>query len=510
MPRPSIQRREAVETVPSSNAITNFTRVGKSQAYRDLSTKTSLVVELPAAGASRKRKAVSLDQDNSIRLTRRTVSFPPSSDDEVSQKRTVSKRIRRADPSKSSPSAETAGTASPSIKTAASTKGKRVAKATPSRTKAAHRPSQSTIIATSVQQQRTAQTKIDAIYKKKTEENKAKTKAKAKSEEGGLLPRDLEDLVALNKSFLKTITIYIAHNGCSSPIDIRLIAPDISRTWGKRQVTVEDIRRCIAIQSHRQQPRAPRFIVTDYGRARVCIEVVPGLDGVHIDQELLCSNFEDNIRALCAEQAMDQMTDVDVPLARMSLSDLPQVAVQDMADRTKINPLFAKGQMALNDLKTGIAAKKQEQQEKQQAVHKLALLNPDGTKMGLLDRIRHKQLVKANEPNPPSGPELQRRAALNRVADVAATISMLSLSNPMASARQAFTMMAIADKLKDSLRVPLSKEEALACVRLIATEIAPDWLRIVPIGGRENVVIQRHGQPIDRVINERVQRLLAA
>lgn len=130
--------------------------------------------------------------------------------------------------------------------------------------------------------------------------------------------------------------------------------------------------------------------------------------------------------------------------------------------------------------------------------------------MGLLDRIRHKQLVKANGPLPPSGPELQRRAALNRVADVAATISMLSLSNPMSLPRQAFTMMAIADKLRDSLRVPLSKEEGMACVRLIATEIAPDWLRIVSIGGRENVVIQRHGQPVDWVMNDRVQKLLAA
>ncbi|KAG6014296.1 hypothetical protein E4U54_005545 [Claviceps lovelessii] len=522
MPRPSMKRREAVEAVPSSNAITNFARVAKSQAYRDASAKTSLVVELPAARASRKRKASSLDQDNSTQLPRRTVSFPPSSsssDDEAGQDRTISKRSRRAEPPKSCSSAEAAGTASsPSINAATSTEGKRVAKAAPSITKAAHRPSKSTIIAQSVQQQqqqqqqqrqRTGQIKIDAIYRKKTEKNKAKDIREAKVEDG-LLPSDLVELAALNKAFLKTITIYIAHNGCSSPIDIRLIAPDISRTWGKRQVTVEDIRRCIAIQSHKQPPHAPRFIVTDYGRARICVEVVPGSDGVRLDQERLCREFKDNMRALCAEQAVDRMTDVDVPLARMSLSDLPRAAIQDMGDGTKANPLFSKGQKALDDLKTGIAAKKQEQRDKQQAGDKLAPLNPDGTKMSLLDRIRHKQLAKANEPIPPSGPELQRRAALNRVADVAATISMLSLSNPTASPRQAYTMAAIADKLKDSLRVPLSKDEAMTCVRIIATEIAPHWLRIVSIGGRENVVIQRHGQPIDRVINERVQMLLAA
>ncbi|KAG5925119.1 hypothetical protein E4U42_004458 [Claviceps africana] len=496
MARPSMKRRQAVEAVPSSNPITNFTRVAKSQAYRDVSAKTSLVVEFPAAGASRKRKAGALDRDSGTQLCR-------STDDEAAQLRIVSKRSRRAEPPRPQPPAEATITASPSIKTAVSTKGKRIARVTPSRTKAAHRPSQSTIIAESVQQQRTAQAKVDAVCKRKTD----KVRPKAQD---GLLPSDLAELIALNKAFLKTMTIYIAHNGCSSPVDIRLIAPDVARTWGKRQVTVQDIRRCIAIQSHRQPAHAPRFIVTDYGRARLCVEVVPGSEGIRFDQDRMCREFEDNMRAWCAEQAMNQMTDVDIPLARMTLSDLPQAVIQDKGDGTKINPLFARGQKALDDLRTDMTAKKQEQHEKSRAGDQSAPLNPDGTRMGLLDRLRHKQLAKANEPLPPSGPEMQRRAALNRVADVAATISMLSLSNPMATPRQAFTMMAITDKLRDSLRVPLSREEAMTCVRLIATEIAPDWVRIVSIGERENVVIQRHGQPIDRVIHERVQRLLAA
>ncbi|KAG6032715.1 hypothetical protein E4U19_007223 [Claviceps sp. Clav32 group G5] len=507
MPRPSITRRQAAAAVPSSNALTNFTRIAKSQAYTAVSAKTSHV-ELPAARSTRKRKADLLDRDSANRLTRRTVSFPPSSEDEAVQQRAISKRPRRAEPPKPQPSAagtgatEAASIAPLSGPAQAFTKGKRVAKAGPSTGRITRKHSQATIVARSVQRVKATQTRLDAIYNKKAHPAAARAEEK-------LLFGDLAELVALNTAFLKTITMYIAHNGCSSPIDIDRIAPDISRTWGKRQVSIKHIQRCIAIQSHKQAPQDPRLIVTHYGLGRFCVEVVPGLDGARIDQERMCRQFEDNLQALCAEQGMNQMTDVDIPLARMTLSDLPQAPIQDMGDGLKANPLFAKGQAALNDLKTGIAAKRQEQQQKQ-TVDKTPLLNPDGTKMGLLDRIRHKQLAKANEPLPPSGPELQRRAALNRVADVAATISMLSLSNPMASPRQAFTMMAIADKLKDSLRVPLSNEEAMTCVRLIATEIAPDWLRIVFIGGRENVVIQRHGQPIDRVIHERVQRLLAA
>jgi hypothetical protein len=485
--------------VPSANPITNFTRVAKTQALPDAAAKKTCVVELPAPSASRKRKASSVEQHTERRLTKRTVSFPPSSDeDEQEEHHAVSKRARRVDPS---PAADC-------IHAAASTpvKGKRVAKATPSRTKTAHRPSQSTIIAKAVQQEKKVQTKIDALYNKK-KADKAKPGPENKS-----LPPHLADLITLNKAFLKTTMIHMAHSGSTAPIDIRVISPNISRSWGKRQVTVEDIRRCIAIQSCGKEDSASPFIVSDYGRGRVCVELAHGLLAVSIKEDRLCRQFEDNIRNLHAEKALDEMADVDVPLQSLSLSDLPQAAITDMGDGLKDNLLMRKGQTLLSELKSGIAAKQQEKQDSQQAnvAHKNPLLNPDGTKMSLLDRLRHKQLAKANEPLPPSGPELQRRAALHRVVDVAATISMLSLSNPLSLPRQAFTMLAISEKLKDSLRVPLSKEEGMACIRLIATEIAPEWLRIVSIGGRENVVIQRHSQPIDRVINERVQKLLAA
>ncbi|KAM4066092.1 DNA mismatch repair protein [Hirsutella rhossiliensis] len=258
------------------------------------------------------------------------------------------------------------------------------------------------------------------------------------------------------------------------------------------------------------KPDAPStFIISDYGRGKVCIELEPGHDGTPINEERLIRQFRQNIDAFCAERAMDDMADVGVTLESLSLDDLPKAAITDMGAGTKASPMIVKGQQALSELKSGREAKQQDKESRKQAVINNPMLNPDGTKMSLLDRLRLKQLAKANEPLAPAGPELQRRAALNRVVDVAATISMLSLSNPLSLPRQAFTMMAISEKLRDSLRMPLSKEEGMACVRLIATEVAPEWLRVVTIGGRENVVVQRNGQPVDRVIQERVQKLLA-
>ncbi|EHK41289.1 hypothetical protein TRIATDRAFT_147759 [Trichoderma atroviride IMI 206040] len=483
-------RRRQAEAPSTTQSISSFTRVSKSQAFPDAATKKTAISN-PEPTSSRKRKAAGDDADSNHhpRVTRRTVSFAPSSDEEPVAA-APAKRARRG---------ESNVEAATTVATPA--KGKKVAKPTPSRAASAHKPSESTIVAKSKQGGKTVQTKLEAY--------RVTSQKKAKEAESEFSP-ELVDLIRLHKAFLKTITLQIIHNGTIVPIDISSVAPHISRTWGKRQVTVDDIRTCIAVQTSARDPDVVSpFIVSDYGRGKICIELHPDHNNgaVSINEERLSRQFEENLRALCAGRAQDDVTDADVPLASLSLKELPRAEIRNMDSSIKINPILNKGHNALSALKEGIVAKQQEKEVKQQAT--IAMVNSDGTKMSLLDRLRHKQLAKANGPLPPSGPELQRRAALNRVADVCATVSMLSLSNPASLPRQAFTMVLISDKLKDSLRVPLSKEEGMTCIRLIANEIAPEWLKVVTIGGRENVVIQRGLQPVDRVIQERVQKLLA-
>lgn len=481
MPRPT--RRSQVAT---AQPISSFTRVSKTQAFYDASLKKAVLPVEPSASPSRKRKAAAFDGDVHPRVTRRTASFAPSSDEEDLP---IKRACRRQEPQ---PTAVT--------KNNIVTKGKRTARATPSRTETAHRPAEKTVIAHSRRQARTVQAKIETSFKKLS-------KAKEEGAKSNTLPAHLLELVALHKSFLKTVVIHIAHNGSNTPIDFRSISPNISASWGKRAVSIEDIRRCIALESSAKHQTVSPFIVSDYGRGKVCIELGPGCDQAAISEQKLCRQFEENLQALCAEKATDEMTDVDIPLESLSLGDLPKV---DITNRSLIqaNPVLSKGQRALEEFKSGIASKQEDKAKQSAAAAANATLNPDGTKMGLLDRLRLKQLAKASGPVPPSGPELQRRAALNRVGDVAATISMLSLSNPMSLPRQAFTMAVILEKLKDSLRTPLSREEGATCVRLIASEVAPEWLRVVTIGGRENVVVQRTAQPVNRVMQERVQKLM--
>ena len=70
-------------------------------------------------------------------------------------------------------------------------------------------------------------------------------------------------------------------------------------------------------------------------------------------------------------------------------------------------------------------------------------------------------------------------------------------------------MASVLTKLRDSMSVPLSKEEAALCVRLLASEITPNWLRIVAVGGRENVVVFLDYTPSNAEVEKRAQELSA-
>lgn len=492
-------------------SIATFTRVSKSRAFPDAAAKKTIVSADPTTTAtpSKKRKASSPPESHDGAYTRRNISFSPSDndDDDDEEHKTehadIAQRKKRACRRQ-----EPTFSAKPQTKPAKAaatptTRGKIVARIPASRKEAAHRPTASTVISKSRQEAKTGQARIDAFYTKQQQ-----AKSAADHELDAAFPPQLAELVRLHRIFLKTVVMQMAHSRSNVPLDVRELAPNISSSWRKRQVTVEDVRRCVAIESSTQDDgiKSP-FIVADYGNGKVCIELRAGYGGGAINEARLCKQFEDNLKSLCMEKATDQMTDVNVTLEGLSLAELPQVDLTDMNTGAKTAALLVKGHKALSELKNDMAAKQQEKEAQQQAAA-TPLLNADGTKMSLLDRLRHKELAAANAPCPPTGAELQRRAAMNRVVDVASTISMLSLSNPVSLPRQAFAMAVIVEKLRDSLRVPMAKEEGINCIRLIAKEIAPEWLRIVVIGGWENVVIQRGGEPVSRVIQERVQKKL--
>ncbi|EJT80781.1 hypothetical protein GGTG_00775 [Gaeumannomyces tritici R3-111a-1] len=337
------------------------------------------------------------------------------------------------------------------------------------------------------------------------------------------LPRELLDLINLHAAFTKALSIHHVHNGTAAPVDVSELCPSITQGWGKRKVVLEDVRRCIGVltapapspsstsrtpsksPAPTTQPDVPYFL-TDYGRGKICIELHPQAPAI-LNEARLNKTFEAGLERLWAARTGPSASDVGRFVAA-----LPRAPLAACESRAKASAVRTKGQLTLEELKQHVQLKKQAEAERKAALAAAAAgaavapqpTNADGSKMSLIDRIRYKEALKSRQGPAPTAEELQRKAALQRVGDVAAVISMLTTATAMGRKRVAFTMPAVLTKLKDSLQVPISREEGAACVRLLATDVAPEWLKVVAIGGRDNVVVLPDFTPSKAVIQDRV------
>ncbi|KAL1842024.1 hypothetical protein VTJ49DRAFT_6190 [Mycothermus thermophilus] len=335
------------------------------------------------------------------------------------------------------------------------------------------------------------------------------------------LPRELNDLLDMHAAFLKTLTMQCAHTTSGAPIDLRDLYDSITRAWGKRHVNIDDIRRCIGVlswtpaktdkTSSRPSPAVPYYLA-DYGRDKICIEFHKSVDRQYADGGLLRvpklnMDFETNLRTLWLSRSHN------MPGA-VFIGTLPKAPIKPCAAASKVGPLASKTtQTTLDAFKRDLAEKKAQQQAKQQATTTTTTTPSSSTpQLSLLERIRLKEsLLSQQQTSEDSSAASARRRALQRCPDVAAVITMLckaGASGPVTQARVSFTMTALLARLRDSMASALGNEEAAQCVRLLASEVAPQWLRVVKVGGRENVVVTVAGQMAKGMVEEKVKALL--
>ncbi|KAL1875371.1 hypothetical protein Daus18300_003110 [Diaporthe australafricana] len=322
------------------------------------------------------------------------------------------------------------------------------------------------------------------------------------------LPQELLDIVSLYTAFLKTIVVHYAHNGTNTPVDLRQISQPVSLAWGKRRISLADIRRCIGIVDFESSTVKPPFYLVDYGNKKICIELRDEHRGKPLDEKSLVPLFETNLRIIWTRLRDSAETDINA-----FVLGLPKSPITTCEALTKASSVLAKGQRNMQELKAGIAARKEEKE----ATRMPAVLQStecEGTsaapKLSLIDRLRLKETHLAQlAATGPSPAELERRAALQRADDVAAVVGMLAKASGSTGmgGRVSFRMVTLLQKLKDSLRLPISKEEGAACIRLLAGEVAPEWLKIVVIAGKENVVVQMGRTPSSAAVVERVKML---
>jgi hypothetical protein len=316
------------------------------------------------------------------------------------------------------------------------------------------------------------------------------------------IPIELLDLINLHAAFLTALSLHYAHNGTHSPADTRVLCPQVARAWGKRGVTLLDIRRTLGvtnteISEEDRDSKISRLSLSNYGHGKICVEIrtAAGKAGRMprpLDENLLNDTFVRGLKA-----AWYGRTNPDMKAPEF-ISTLPLEAISTCSSVIKMSPLLAKGQRRLEDLKAGITVKKASSKEEKPT--------PDGTKPTLLERLRAKQLHQSTLPAPPTKEDLSRRAALQRIEEVAALLSILSTSASISQQRVSFTLPTLFGKLRDSYRNPISKDEANACVKLLASEIAPDWVRLVKMGSLDALVVTPESRPSESDIKERVRR----
>lgn len=360
------------------------------------------------------------------------------------------------------------------------------------------------------------------------------------------LPDDLQDLINLYSSFLTALSLHYAHHGSLTPADVRTLRPGIERAWGKRRVSNDDVRRILAIaqnlpaSEHGEELLGYKgtFCLSDYGLGKICVEIEedPKNQVVRrcpINEEVLNSDFVANLEAQWSQYA----SKCDTPSAPAFIALLPLFPITTCASISKIVPLLSKGQRRLEDLKAG-AIKAQLSSRLAQSAStsskaKLAAnIAPIKRSDSLLSRIRAKQLHQSMLAPPPSTAIILRKSALQRLEELVPVLEILTssasrstfsrslnttthtirISSLMDMTEQhgtySFTMPTLVQHLQMSLKNPISKEDAVSCVRLLATEVAPSWVKIKEVGKVVGVTVWRGGRMGREELAGRVEELL--
>ncbi|KAI9699693.1 MAG: hypothetical protein M1836_002727 [Candelina mexicana] len=369
------------------------------------------------------------------------------------------------------------------------------------------------------------------------------------------LPEELLDMINLHSAFLTALSLHYAHNGSLIPVDLRLLSPSIERIWRKRKVNVEDIRRLIGVLDMPLQDGPTSSSVSsncelklsNYGAGKVCIEMreCPQKGGIvasHINEDKLSAQFVSKLNQCwwrrkelsaatncnegesdIAEGSVRKSTSVSVfvelvhyDCVQEFITKLPMAPITVCSSLSKILPTLAKGQRRLEDLKAGAVIGKEKSMKRQlrTAVSSSSKTTRDRGQ-GLVERIRAKELHQSTLPLPPPKASLARISAFQRLEEVIQVLNVLSnsknnsgIGDKCISQRISFTLPTLLQILQNSLRNPISSEEAALCMRLLAQEVAPGWITVAVMGGVTGVVVQKGRRPDMVEIQSTIKRCM--
>jgi hypothetical protein len=293
---------------------------------------------------------------------------------------------------------------------------------------------------------------------------------------------------------VQALSIHSAHNGPSTPADLREFLPSVTRIWKKRKVQPKDLQRLVWVWERSLKAKDISYRIANYGLGKVCLERAVQID----DQPSALQDAFEQAFDLLWEQTEDS-------LKAAAEEDRPALFLETLGLATIHESLapfsaFQKGQQRLQDLRGGIIRMRTEMMSsdiKNGGPKTLAVNN--NRRQGLLDRIRNKEMVQSKLPPPPTKKELIRKSAAERVEEVAGILALLrpagyvgtGIKAMLAAQRKPFKLETMVEHVRDSVRNPIPKEEVEMCIELLAdARVAGHWINIVTINEMRSVVLK--------------------
>lgn len=314
-------------------------------------------------------------------------------------------------------------------------------------------------------------------------------------------PASFNDLLSLHSCFLTALSLHYAHNGTSTPPDLKEFLPSVQKVWKKRKVVTKDLQRLVQIWDEEESARSAgvRFRIANYGLGKVCLErvVESGQTAGPLDENELQIQFERRLDRVW-KRLVDSIPDVKVN---------NQVDFLDLLDLAPIHESltaftsFRKGQQRLQDLRGGVIRVKTAMLKAKTEIDetpKGPVVAATARRKGLLDRIKSKELRQSKLPPPPSKEMLLRRSAAERVEEVARVLMVLRPSGAVgigpwaiaASQKKSYSVDSVVQNVQDSVRSPISDKEVEVCLDILTRkDIAGNWVKMVTVNELRSVVL---------------------
>ncbi|KAJ6257907.1 hypothetical protein Dda_7697 [Drechslerella dactyloides] len=303
------------------------------------------------------------------------------------------------------------------------------------------------------------------------------------------LPKRISRLLAVHSATISLLLVHYATHGASQPAILTNYLPQISRNAGTN-VALTDLQRITTLSSG-----SLRLVRVE--RRGDAIELV---NGVSAGISNLGSTFKQSLEKWWHGQhtaGRNEQEALDgIELAAISSISQPSSGTSTPKS-TKSSNLLSKGQRRLQDLKSFTLTKQSQSPSpspspaKKENVPTVPGASVANRGSSLLERIRAKAAAAASAPPPPPPEVLQRRTALQTLECIIPIL--LQLTAPLSAAGRgggggkklvtpstaSFPMTTLIANIKMSLGRPIASEDVERSLRVLADEVASEFVRIV-------------------------------